>query len=648
MEKKQRHQSFRRKTVNRINCLKRLLQSTLILVLLGLSAIIHGASLPSAMNSAVRDIKSSGEIPEGSNVIISGIINYYTNNQDEISKRIETDLFFAFQKQFPEVRLVDIEESLTGVSSGNSIFIKGNYQRKGKKGTLYLKAFKGTMNGEVIYQSVVEFDMEYRKTNLVAVLDIEAKFLNHEQRRIFSDVFREALGESAAFNMVSSADIDRMKPEEMQKATGCTRDSCAALIGKQLGVDRVISTSLRRLNQSTYYFSGKIMNIQDGLIVKAKTVKHTGDLSSFDAALVELAKKLTQDMTPTVVEQPEAPPQPVESDLTVYDPETGLTWQKGEGGEMDWSGARDYCNNLELAGDDDWRLPDHLELESSFLLNDKFPDLVDSYYWSSTTNKDYKYYAWGMTASTGYMFEDGSKSSYYNVRCVRGVKEPEKPYYVDLETGLEWQKGEGGVHSWNHAAAYCKRLELNGLDDWRLPTKEELMTTNRIKDKFPDLVSGYYWTSTTNTEYPDYAWGMESSEGSLFDNGHKGSRYNVRCVRGEVDRSAMTLEDEETGLIWQRGEAGQMGWEDGIEYCNKLTLAGHSDWRLPSKEELETTFAIQEQFPGLVDGYYWSSTEGGGMGFWAWGLTTSTGSLFHNGIKIKSYNVRCVRGAFRY
>ncbi len=607
------------------------------------------ASLPSAMREAVIDIKRSGKIPEKSNVIISGITNYYTKQKDELGKRIETDLFFAFEKQFPGVRLVDINESLTGVSSGNSIFIKGNYQQKGNKGTLYLKAFKGTMDGEVVYQAVVEFDTEHRRTTLVAVLDIEATFLNTDQRRIFSDVFREALGESRAFNMASSADIDRLNPEELQKATGCTRDACAALIGKQLGVDRVVSTSVRRLNKNTYYFSGKIMDIQDGSIVSAKTVKHSGGVGNFDAALVDLADKLTKDLSeaaPVVAATPTAT-KVDEHELYIFDESTGLYWQKSEGGEKSWNKAMDYCKRLNLADRDDWRLPDKKELESSFPLNDKFPNLVNGYYWSSTTNNDYNYYAWGMTASSGYMFGDGSKTTQYNVRCVRGVKEPEKPYVVDEITGLYWQKGEGGPMLWKKAMDYCNLLELGGERDWRLPNKDELNTTNRFKSSFPNLVSGYYWTSTTNKEYPDYAWGMESSAGDMFDNGHKEEKYNVRCVKGEVDEAAVILEDRETRLVWQRGEAGAFDWEDAIQYCENLELGGDSDWRLPNKVELESSHAIQDQFPGLVNGYYWSSTEGSGFMPWAWGMTISTGAMFKNGIKYKSYNVRCVRGQMK-
>ncbi len=50
---------------------------------------------------------------------------------------------------------------------------------------------------------------------------------------------------------------------------------------------------------------------------------------------------------------------------TITDLATGLMWQKGDSGTtMNWEGALSYCENLEHAGYDDWRLPNAKELQS--------------------------------------------------------------------------------------------------------------------------------------------------------------------------------------------------------------------------------------------------------------------------------------------
>ncbi len=54
-----------------------------------------------------------------------------------------------------------------------------------------------------------------------------------------------------------------------------------------------------------------------------------------------------------------------QGDGTVADRATGLIWQQGDSGVgMEWEGALRYCVGLELAGRDDWRLPDAKELQS--------------------------------------------------------------------------------------------------------------------------------------------------------------------------------------------------------------------------------------------------------------------------------------------
>ena len=93
--------------------------------------------------------------------------------------------------------------------------------------------------------------------------------------------------------------------------------------------------------------------------------------------------------------------------------------------------------------------------------------------------------------------------------------------------------------------------------------------------------------------------------------------------------SDLTAEDKETGLVWTRDAniAGRsMDWSDANDYITQLNrqrYAGHNDWRLPTKEEIQAlvdypksqghTTSLYELFnkigfKNIQSLNYWSST----------------------------------------
>ena len=89
------------------------------------------------------------------------------------------------------------------------------------------------------------------------------------------------LSKSENFDIAGSADIDKMKSDEIHKATGCSRDTCATSIGEQLGVDRVVSSSFMKNDENYYVVSGKMMDIQDGSILVSEqwNIQENSELS---------------------------------------------------------------------------------------------------------------------------------------------------------------------------------------------------------------------------------------------------------------------------------------------------------------------------------------------------------------------------------
>ena len=120
------------------------------------------------------------------------------------------------------------------------------------------------------------------------------------------------------------------------------------------------------------------------------------------------------------------------SDGTVTDTCTGLMWQQGSGPNGAWCSAMAYCEDLELSGHEDWRLPNIMELQSITDFENAFPALdpvfeppVGSNYWTSTTYagdpEGSRNRAWIVSSGSGGISVNVKTSPVDYVRAVRNV-----------------------------------------------------------------------------------------------------------------------------------------------------------------------------------------------------------------------------------
>ncbi len=244
-------------------------------------------TLKQAMDKAAEYFtKQAVKIEQGQALHVLEVINFASFERDIEGKRIETELYFALERQFADFKLFLGK----GENKKNEIYLNGTYEQKGDKTVVRLRIFQNKK--QILSQYAVTYETKVRRKTLVAVLDLEAPTLNVTQRKAFSDIYRTALSKGKDFDIASSADIDKMNPDEIQQATGCSRDTCATIIGEQLGVDRVISSSFMKIDEDYYVVSSKMMDIQDGSILVSETVEHTGKLRTLRVALDKLAAKL--------------------------------------------------------------------------------------------------------------------------------------------------------------------------------------------------------------------------------------------------------------------------------------------------------------------------------------------------------------------
>jgi len=122
------------------------------------------------------------------------------------------------------------------------------------------------------------------------------------------------------------------------------------------------------------------------------------------------------------------------ADGVVTDTKTTLEWQDDYSDNGDsvkyakWVDAINYCQELTLGGNDDWRLPNQKELLSIVdystynpAISSVFQNTTSSHYWSSTTSAGYSGFAWSVSFYFGNMKYGRNFKSVIesNVRCVR-------------------------------------------------------------------------------------------------------------------------------------------------------------------------------------------------------------------------------------
>ena len=234
---------------------------------------------------------------------------------------------------------------------------------------------------------------------------------------------------------------------------------------------------------------------------------------------------------------------------------------------------------------------------------------------------------------------------------------------LDNNLKLEWQRTlSGEKYDWGTAVNYCENLEYGGYTDWRTPTPKELLSIlgGRCDRETPDFYfkdSGLFLTSKLYAGNSNQVWLGENSFGNMSYFSRNLAIISVRCVRGKtIPEDTFTVSvvngdeivtDAATGLVWQKEDVSGKRWREALEYCENLTYAGYSDWRLPNINELASLanydkYSPASDFPGISQENYWSSTTDIPMIVSALNIFFHTAELNYAS-KDTFYYVKCVR-----
>ncbi|MGB0866434.1 MAG: DUF1566 domain-containing protein [Granulosicoccaceae bacterium] len=109
---------------------------------------------------------------------------------------------------------------------------------------------------------------------------------------------------------------------------------------------------------------------------------------------------------------------------------------------------------------------------------------------------------------------------------------------ADLGAGLYWQRHAPSQQvSWADAKAYCANLSLSDIDNWRLPSRLELLSLLNYDNPRHAYDSPYFdaeptvafWSGTVYDNMPSHVWIAQFGEGDMYCL-MRVAQAHVRCV----------------------------------------------------------------------------------------------------------------------
>jgi hypothetical protein len=206
---------------------------------------------------------------------------------------------------------------------------------------------------------------------------------------------------------------------------------------------------------------------------------------------------------------------------------------------------------------------------------------------------------------------------------------------IDLITGLMWHATAAPESTFMAAQAYCAGSAEASFQDWRLPSRIELVSIVDFshdpainRSTFPNTPSQPFWSSSVARGFDGPAqWTVDFADGTTSVTANPGGIARARCVRTCIGHPPITqhysfgmntIYDNRTRLTWQRNS--MMGsWSNAFASCSTMATDGGGPWRAPAANELQTLVDETQGGPGvaldtmafpgtLLDPVYWSAT----------------------------------------
>ncbi|MEA2029719.1 MAG: DUF1566 domain-containing protein, partial [Campylobacterota bacterium] len=198
-----------------------------------------------------------------------------------------------------------------------------------------------------------------------------------------------------------------------------------------------------------------------------------------------------------------------------------------------------------------------------------------------------------------------------------------------VSNGLIWEDTSHTLSyiDWSSAQSYCENLSLDGIEEWRLPSTQELLSIVDVNSD-PKILAVFkykeaapYWTSTLH----DPSGGVEYTEAAIVDflggeqSGYvlkeNNSSVYARCVTDSLDDTNSSSESNtscQNEALVHIGEFGNGTYQEALSYCQEINAT------LPTVDEMQILYSeFNQTHPTQVG--LWSSTavEGAQNAHWS-------------------------------
>lgn len=290
----------------------------------------------------------------------------------------------------------------------------------------------------------------------------------------------------------------------------------------------------------------------------------------------------------------------------------GLAWSTPLAMQRPYTNTTGYCSAATIAGQQGWRLPTVTELQS--LYGDKGSALTASgwptdWIWTSSAYDSGNFKVVRLSDGT-WSYAGWEDESRHYITCVKDSATVSASNAV-ASGALTFSKPASLARPWANTAGYCA-AQINGQSGWRLPTKPELSAL--YADKGSAALTAAGWPSSWIWSSDPYSTGysvVRMSDGTpSWSDTADASRQFAGCVRDAEGLPAGTVASG--GLTWLRPAALPRPWTNNAGYCGTVTAGNHTDWRMPTAQEILDLYAnvgsTALATAGWPTDYIWSST----------------------------------------